>query len=119
MISYRIWGVIEYYRKPVGLGVRVDDGYVEGMPIALEYDSMIAKLIVHGFDREDATAKMIQAIDDYKINGFATTLGFCKFALRHPEFVDGSFTINFVAEHYNLDKLNVFPFRRSDWKRRV
>ncbi len=100
-------GVIEYYKKPEGLGVRVDDGYEQGMPIALEYDSMIAKLIVHGKDRDEAIEKTIQAIDDYKINGFATTLGFCKFALDHPEFRNGRFTINFVAEHYSLDKLNV------------
>ena len=100
-------GVIEYYKKPGGLGVRVDDGYEQGMPIALEYDSMIAKLIVHGKDRTEAISKTIKAIDDYKINGFATTLGFCKFALRHPQFIDGSFTINFVAENYDLEKLNV------------
>ncbi len=99
-------GVIEYYRKPKGLGIRVDDGYEEGMPIALEYDSMIAKLIVHGKNREEAIEKTIQAINDYKINGFATTLGFCKFALAHPEFKNGNFTINFVAEHYSLDELS-------------
>jgi propionyl-CoA carboxylase alpha chain len=93
-------GSIDFYKKPTGLGVRVDDGYEQGMPIALEYDSMIAKLIVHGVDREDAIEKTIQAINDYKINGFATTLGFCRFAINHPEFRNGKFTINFVNEHY-------------------
>lgn len=100
-------GVLDHYEIPTGLGVRVDDGYEKGMPIALEYDSMIAKLIVHGKNREDAREKTIRAIDDYKINGFATTLGFCKFALNHEEFINGKFTINFVGEHYSLDKLNV------------
>ena len=100
-------GALEYYKKPSGLGVRVDDGYEEGMPIALEYDSMIAKLIVHGKTRTEAIEKTIKAIDDYKINGFATTLGFCKFALNHEEFINGKFTINFVAEHYTIDKLKV------------
>lgn len=93
-------GSIDFYKKPTGLGVRVDDGYEQGMPIALEYDSMIAKLIVHGVDRKDAIEKTIQAINDYKINGFATTLGFCRFAINHPEFRNGKFTINFVNEHY-------------------
>ena len=93
-------GSLDYYEKPTGLGVRVDDGYEQGMPIALEYDSMIAKLIVHGKDRDEAIEKMIKAITDYKINGFATTLGFCRFAVNHPEFRNGNFTINFVNEHY-------------------
>ncbi|MFK8038089.1 MAG: acetyl/propionyl/methylcrotonyl-CoA carboxylase subunit alpha [Crocinitomicaceae bacterium] len=98
-------GSIDYYQRPSGLGVRVDDGYEQGMPIALEYDSMIAKLIVHDKTREAAIEKMIKAIDDYKISGFATTLGFCKFALNHKEFRNGKFTINFVDEHYKVDHL--------------
>ncbi len=93
-------GKLDYYQKPTGLGIRVDDGYEQGMPIALEYDSMIAKLIVHGENRDEAIEKMIKAINDYKINGFATTLGFCRFAVNHPEFRNGNFTINFVNEHY-------------------
>lgn len=98
-------GVLEYYKKPTGLGIRVDDGYEQGMQIAIEYDSMIAKLIVHAKTRNEAIDKMIKAIDEYKINGFATTLGFCKFALNHPEFRNGKFTINFVGEHYDLSLL--------------
>jgi len=94
-------GKLDYYQKPKGLGIRVDDGYEQGMPIALEYDSMIAKLIVHGKDRNEAIEKMIKAINDYKINGFATTLGFCRFAVNHPEFRNGNFTIDFVNEHYS------------------
>jgi len=98
-------GSLDYYERPTGLGVRVDDGYEKGMPIALEYDSMIAKLIVHDKTREAAIEKMIKAIDDYKISGFATTLGFCKFALNHEEFRNGKFTINFVGDHYKIDHL--------------
>lgn len=94
-------GSLDYYRKPTGLGVRVDDGYEEGMAIALEYDSMIAKLIVHGSTRDEAIEKTIKAINDYKINGFATTLGFCRFAVNHPEFRNGNFTIDFVNQHYS------------------
>ncbi len=93
-------GRLDYYVKPNGLGIRVDDGYEQGQSIALEYDSMIAKLIVYGKNRDEAIEKMIKAINDYKINGFATTLGFCRFAVNHPEFRKGTFTINFVNEHY-------------------
>lgn len=101
-------GTIDYYEKPTGLGVRVDDGYEKGLPIALEYDSMIAKLIVHAATRDEAIEKMIDAINGYKINGFATTLGFCRFAVNHPEFRNGKFTINFVNDFYSSpDQLKV------------
>ena len=98
-------GSLDFYERPTGLGVRLDDGYEQGMKIALEYDSMIAKLIVHDKTREAAIEKMLVAIDDYKINGFATTLGFCRFALDHPEFRNGKFTINFVGDHYQVEHL--------------
>ena len=98
-------GKIVHYRRPTGLGVRVDDGYEEGMTIPLTYDPMIAKLIVHGKDREEAIEKTLKAISDYKINGFSTTLGFCRFAIDHPEFRNGNFTINFVGDYYKPELL--------------
>jgi acetyl-CoA carboxylase biotin carboxylase subunit len=98
-------GTIVRYRKPTGLGIRVDDGYEEGMKIPLTYDPMIAKLIVYGKDRNEAIDKMLKAIDDYEICGFATTLGFCRFAVDHPEFRNGNFTINFVQEHFKPEYL--------------
>jgi acetyl-CoA carboxylase biotin carboxylase subunit len=98
-------GTIVRYRKPTGLGIRVDDGYEEGMKIPLTYDPMIAKLIVYGKDRNEAIEKMLKAIDNYEICGFATTLGFCRFAVDHPEFRNGNFTINFVQEHFKPEYL--------------
>ncbi len=98
-------GKIVHYRRPEGLGVRVDDGFEEGMTIPLTYDPMIAKLIVHGKDRYEAISKTIKAINDYEISGFSTTLGFCRFAIDHEEFRNGNFTINFVGEHFTPEKL--------------
>lgn len=98
-------GKIVHYKRPSGLGVRVDDGYEQGQKIPLSYDPMIAKLIVHGKDRDEAIERMIEAIDNYEIAGFATTLGFCKFAVDHPEFRNGNFTINFVGDHYETEML--------------
>ncbi|MEX1000509.1 MAG: acetyl-CoA carboxylase biotin carboxylase subunit [Crocinitomicaceae bacterium] len=98
-------GTLVKYKIPTGLGVRVDGGYTEGMSIPLTYDPMIAKLIVHGKDREEAIEKTIVAIDDYQIAGFSTTLGFCRFAINHKAFRDGTFTINFVNEHFTTDSL--------------
>src|SRR5690606_17376559 len=76
-----------------------------GMTIPLTYDPMIAKLIVHGKDRNEAIDKMLKAIDEYEIMGFSTTLGFCKFAIDHPEFRNGNFTINFVGDHFKTEML--------------
>jgi propionyl-CoA carboxylase alpha chain len=98
-------GKLVRYKRPSGLGVRVDDGFEEGMTIPLAYDPMIAKLIVHGTDRNDAIEKTIKAINDYEINGFCTTLGFCRFAIDHKEFRSGDFTINFVGDHYKPEML--------------
>lgn len=98
-------GKILRYRKPDGIGVRVDDGYTEGMDIPLMYDPMIAKLIVHAETRDLAIEKMLKAIDEYEIAGFSTTLGFCRFALNHPEFRNGNFTINFIGEHFKPEYL--------------
>lgn len=98
-------GKIIRYRRPLGLGIRVDDGYEEGMTIPLMYDPMIAKLIVHGKDRDEAISKMLWAIDNFEICGFSTTLGFCRFALDHPEFRNGNFTINFVPDYFKPEYL--------------
>jgi propionyl-CoA carboxylase alpha chain len=66
---------------------------------------MIAKLITHGSDREEARRRMIRAIDEYKISGIETTLGFCKFTLQHPEFVSGNYTTSFVKKHFSPEQL--------------
>jgi len=94
-------GKLEVYQKPEGLGIRVDDGFREGMDIPIYYDPMIAKLVVHGIDRTDAINKMKRAIRDYKIRGVKTTLDFGLFVLNHPNFIDGNFDTGFVDKYYN------------------
>jgi propionyl-CoA carboxylase alpha chain len=93
-------GTLEKYVEPNGIGVRVDSGFEEGDKIPLEYDPMIAKLIVHDKDRKSAINKMTKAINDYKIIGISTTLGFCEFAINHNDFVSGNFSTNFVKKHF-------------------
>ncbi len=100
-------GTLVHYKRPTGLGVRVDDGYEQGMAIPLAYDPMIAKLIVHGKNRDEAIEKTIEAINNYEIAGFSTTLGFCRYAIDHAAFRDGTFTINFVNEHFTPDVLRI------------
>ena len=93
-------GTLKTYVRPQGNGVRVDDGFEQGMEIPIYYDPMIAKLITHGADRAEATLKMVRAIDEYKITGVQTTLPFCRFVMKHPAFVSGEFDTNFVTKHY-------------------
>ncbi|TAL65062.1 MAG: acetyl/propionyl/methylcrotonyl-CoA carboxylase subunit alpha [Burkholderiaceae bacterium] len=81
-------------------GVRVDTGVYEGGEIPMYYDSMIAKLIVHGRDRNDAIAKMREALNGFVIRGVSSNIPFQAALLAHPRFVSGQFNTGFIAEHY-------------------
>lgn len=96
-------GTLERYEKPAGDGIRVDDGYEEGMQIPIYYDPMIAKLATHGKNRTEAIQKMLQAISDYKIEGVTTTMPFGTFVFEHPAFVSGQFDTHFVKDYYTPD----------------
>ncbi|MGB3007204.1 MAG: acetyl-CoA carboxylase biotin carboxylase subunit [Chitinophagaceae bacterium] len=98
-------GTLTKYEKPVGEGIRVDDGYEEGMTIPIYYDPMIAKLVVHGKTRTEAIQKMLQAIKDYKIEGVATTLPFGTFVFEHDAFFSGKFDTHFVKNYYTPEKI--------------
>jgi len=82
-------GVVTVYREPSGPGVRVDSGVTEGSEISGVYDPMIAKLIVHGVDREHARRRMLRALDEFVIAGPKTLLAFHKALLEHDCFVRG------------------------------
>ncbi|MFO1340936.1 MAG: biotin/lipoyl-containing protein, partial [Burkholderiaceae bacterium] len=84
---------------PVG-GVRVDTGVYEGGEIPMYYDSMIAKLIVHGRDRNDAIRRMREALNAFVIRGISSNIPFQAALLAHPKFVAGDFNTGFIAEHY-------------------
>ncbi|WP_291010216.1 acetyl/propionyl/methylcrotonyl-CoA carboxylase subunit alpha [Hydrogenophaga sp.] len=81
-------------------GVRVDTGVVDGGEIPMHYDSMIAKLIVHGKDRTEAIAKMREALNAFVIRGVSSNIPFQAALLAHPNFVSGAFNTGFIAEHY-------------------
>lgn len=100
-------GKLVTYRRPQGPGIRVDDGFEEGMDIPIYYDPMIAKLITHDESREKAIQRMIRAIDDYQITGIETTLGFCKFVLEHEAFISGDFDTKFVERYFTPEKLEI------------
>ncbi|QWD78883.1 acetyl-CoA carboxylase biotin carboxylase subunit [Polynucleobacter sp. MWH-Svant-W18] len=94
-------GRLVKYRPPESVdGVRVDTGVYEGGEIPMYYDSMIAKLIVHGKDRSEAIEKMRSALNDFVIRGIHSNIPFQAALLQHPRFVNGDFTTGFIAEEY-------------------
>jgi len=98
-------GTLDIYIRPQGNGVRVDDGYEQGMEIPIFYDPMIAKLVVWGKDRNEAIDRLCRAIDEYKIKGIKTTLQFGKWAVRQPAFVAGQYDTNFIGKYYKPEYL--------------
>lgn len=102
-------GRLETYVRPQGLGVRVDDGFEQGMDIPIYYDPMIAKLVTFGKDRQEAIEKMLRAIDEYTITGIETTLPFGKFVLQHEAFVSGNFDTKFIERYFTPQDLELAP----------
>ncbi|MEM9259824.1 MAG: biotin carboxylase, partial [Bacteroidota bacterium] len=98
-------GTLSTYQTPSGAGIRVDDGFEQGMEVPIYYDPMIAKLITYGATREEALQRMRIAIDAYKIEGIATTLPFGRFVADHAAFISGNFDTGFVKEHYSPEAI--------------
>ena len=96
-------GTLATYKTPKGYGVRVDDGFEQGMEIPIYYDPMIAKLITFGGSRTEAINRMIRAISEYEITGIQTTLGFGRFVMCHEAFRSGNFDTHFVSKYYQLE----------------
>lgn len=96
-------GTIQFYLPPGGMGVRVDSACYQGYRITPFYDSMVAKLIVWGKDREEALLRMNRALKEFAIHGVHTTIPFHLKILNHPKFISGDFHIQFL-ETTNLDE---------------
>ena len=98
-------GTLQTYITPQGPGVRVDDGFEQGMEIPIYYDPMIAKLITYGKDRTEAVERMVRAINEYQITGITTTLGFGSFVMQHEAFTSGHFDTHFVKKYFTREVL--------------
>lgn len=98
-------GTLTTYKRPVGDGIRLDDGYEEGMEIPIYYDPMIAKLVTYGQSREEAIQLMLDAIQDYEIEGIATTLPFGTYVCEHESFTSGNFDTHFVKDYYAPEQI--------------
>jgi acetyl-CoA carboxylase, biotin carboxylase subunit len=98
-------GRLNIYQAPKGPGVRVDDGYEEGMDIPIFYDPMIAKLIAYACTRDESIARLCRAIDEYHIQGIKTTLPFGKWAVQTEPFRIGKFDTKFIEKYYKPEYL--------------
>ena len=93
-------GTVEFYSPPGGPGVRVDTHIYSGYRVPTQYDSLLAKLIVWGRDRDEAVARGKRALDELRIDGFTTTIPFHKWLLDNGEFLAGKAYTNFIESNY-------------------
>ena len=93
---------IQRWVAPAGPGVRVDSGYGPASEVPANYDSLVAKLIVHGADRAEAIARAQRALREFVLVGPATTIPYHRAILASPDFRSGKLTTNFIAEHPEL-----------------
>jgi acetyl-CoA carboxylase biotin carboxylase subunit len=107
-------GLITAYHPPGGPGVRVDTHVYAGYTVPPYYDSLLAKLIVHGRDRAEALARMGQALDSFILEGVKTTIPFLARVIRHPDFVSGRIDTKFLERESHLLKPELFDTARGD-----
>jgi acetyl-CoA carboxylase, biotin carboxylase subunit len=107
-------GKLEVYRLPNGPGIRVDDGFEEGMRVPVFYDPMLSKLIVYAQTREQAMDRMIRACNEYEIHGIQHTLPFVSYVMRHQAFRSGKFDTNFVKDLYKPEDIHVIEEEMAD-----
>src|SRR5439155_20389517 len=98
-------GRIERVRMPQGLGVRNDSGIYRGYEIPVYYDSLLAKLVVWGADRETARRRMLRALGEYVLEGVHNNLAFHRWLVSHPDFAAARLSTRFLDEHFRPDAL--------------
>ncbi|MBL7472263.1 acetyl-CoA carboxylase biotin carboxylase subunit [Robertkochia sediminum] len=107
-------GTLETYRLPEGEGVRVDNGFYEGMKVPIYYDPMLSKLVCYGADRTEAIHRMRKAIGEYLVEGVRTTLPFGRFVMDHEAFISGQFDTHFVSQYYQPGSLEKARKEKSE-----
>lgn len=98
-------GFIESIHFPQGENIRIETGVKNASVVTPYFDSMIAKIIVHGNDRADVISKTLEAINEFSLTGLKTTIPFCRTVLQSPEFVDASYTTRWVDSTFTTEML--------------
>ncbi|MBF6589677.1 MAG: acetyl-CoA carboxylase biotin carboxylase subunit [Ktedonobacterales bacterium] len=106
-------GRIAALSQPMGPGVRLDTGLSDGMRIPLFYDSLLAKLVCWGQTREEAVARLRRALDEYTIAGVRTTIPFAQWITRHPRFLKGDLSTDFIAEEWHPERSPAAPLKEA------
>ncbi|HJV78181.1 MAG TPA: hypothetical protein VJ602_07330, partial [Paludibacter sp.] len=98
-------GFIDKIYFPKDKDIRIETGVRTGSVVTPYFDSMIAKIIVHGNDRPDVIQKTLSALYEFNLIGLKTTVPFCRAVLQHPEFVDATYTTRWVDSVYTPEML--------------
>jgi propionyl-CoA carboxylase alpha chain len=106
-------GMVTRYGEPRGNAIRVDSGVHTGSYVGVYYDSMLAKVICHGRDREEARIRLVEALNGYHIEGVVTNIDFANSVLCHPEFKAGKLTTGFIDRHFEGGQPKIAPDRRA------
>ena len=106
-------GIITRYSPCHGRNIRLDSGIEAGSRVSVHYDSLLAKVISYGRDREEARLGLIQALNRYHLEGVATNLDFANAILNHPVFQEGNFSTGFIAEHFRDGQARLAPPREQ------
>ncbi len=93
-------GTVARYREPEGLGVRVDSGVREGDEVSVFYDPMLAKVIAHGADREQARRRLARALEEFCVHGVKTNVAFLRAILEQPAFIEGDTTTDYLDRRF-------------------
>ncbi|MEY3052227.1 MAG: hypothetical protein RLY31_2012 [Bacteroidota bacterium] len=99
-------GFLTKYSPPAGEGIRLDDGYRQGMEVPVHYDPLLGKLCAHGPSRSTAIRRMLEAIRDFQLEGVPTTLPFGRFVLEHPAFLSGDIDTHFIDRFFDANQLS-------------
>jgi len=101
--DFRPWpGTITSFHEPGGMGIRVDTHAYAHYKVPPNYDSLLAKLITHGYDREEAMSRMRRGLEEFIIEGVPTTIPFHRQVLNNKTFISGDFNTHFL-EHFKLE----------------
>ena len=106
-------GTVRVWRPASGAYVRVDEGVRSGQRVTTEYDPLIAKLIVHGNNRQEVISRMTRALDDTVVTGFPTTIPFCRYVMEHKAFREGRYDTHFIPDHFSGEELLAGPVSHS------
>jgi propionyl-CoA carboxylase alpha chain len=106
-------GMITRYAEPRGNAVRVDSGVTIGCYVGVYYDSMLAKVICHGRDREEARQRLVEALNGYHLEGLVTNIDFANSILCHPQFAAGHLNTGFIDQHFQDSRPTIPPDRQT------